>query len=80
MILFLNIGGGEMMLILMFALLFFGSKNIPEIARGLGKGMRQFKDAMAGVQYEIEKEVQEVKKQENLKEIEKILKEDNKVE
>ena len=33
--------------------LFFGSKNIPELAKGLGKGMREFKDAMAGIENEV---------------------------
>ena len=65
-----------MMVIVMFILIFFGSKNMPEMARGLGKGMRQFKDAMNGVQYEIEKEMNEIKKQENLKDVESLLKEE----
>jgi TatA/E family protein of Tat protein translocase len=53
-LLFLNIGGGEMVLILMVVLLFFGSKNIPNLARGLGKGLREFKDATEGIKREIE--------------------------
>jgi sec-independent protein translocase protein TatA len=76
-LLFLNIGGGEMLVILLFVLLFFGSKNLPDLARGLGKGIRQFKDAVNGVQYEIQKEANEIKRQENIKEIEKILKDDS---
>ena len=58
-LIFLNVGGGEMVIILLFVLMFFGSKNIPELARGLGKGMREIKDAMDGVQREIKKEVNE---------------------
>lgn len=42
--------------------MFFGSKKIPELARGLGKGMREFKDATSGVQREIEKGMQDVQK------------------
>lgn len=41
------------MVIMLFVLLFFGSKKIPDLARGLGRGMREFKDAMNGVQTEI---------------------------
>lgn len=52
-LLFLNLGGGEIFLILLVVLLFFGSKQIPELAKGLGRGMRDFKDAMNGVEREI---------------------------
>jgi sec-independent protein translocase protein TatA len=38
-----NLGGGEILLILVFVLIFFGPKKIPEIAQGLGKGIREFK-------------------------------------
>ena len=63
MILFLeSLGGGELLVILLFILLFFGSKNIPGLARGLGKGIREFKDAMNGVQSEIRQGMYEVEK------------------
>lgn len=52
-LLFLNLGGGEVFLILLVVLLFFGSKRIPELAKGLGKGMREFKDAMSGIEREV---------------------------
>ncbi len=52
-LLFLNLGGGEIFVILLVVLLFFGSKQIPELAKGLGRGMRDFKDAMNGVEREI---------------------------
>ena len=52
-ILFLNLGGGEIFVILLVVLLFFGSKRIPELAKGLGKGMREFKDAMSGIENEV---------------------------
>ena len=48
-LMFLNLGGSEVMLILLVILLFFGSKNIPNLARGLGKGMREFREATGGV-------------------------------
>ena len=50
---FLNMGGGEVFVILLVVLLFFGSKRIPELAKGLGKGMREFKDAMSGIEREV---------------------------
>ncbi|MEP7265421.1 MAG: twin-arginine translocase TatA/TatE family subunit [Bacteroidota bacterium] len=53
-ILFLeSLGGGELLVIMLFILIFFGSNKIPDLARGLGKGMREIKDAMNGVQSEI---------------------------
>ncbi|MCE2847157.1 MAG: twin-arginine translocase TatA/TatE family subunit [Sphingobacteriales bacterium] len=63
-ILFLeSLGGGELLLILVFILIFFGSKNIPGLARGLGKGIREMKDAMNGVQQEIRKGIHEVERE-----------------
>lgn len=62
-LLFFNMGGGEIMVILLFVLLFFGSKRIPEFARGLGKGIRQFKDAANDIQRDIEDSVKETKKE-----------------
>ena len=53
-LLFFNLGGGEIFIIMVVILLFFGSKRIPDLARGLGKGMREFKDAMSGVQRDLE--------------------------
>lgn len=52
-LLFLNLGGGEVFVIMLVVLLFFGSKRIPELAKGLGKGMREFKDAMNGIENEV---------------------------
>ena len=41
----LFIGGPEIFIILLFVVLFFGANKIPELARGLGKAMRELKDA-----------------------------------
>jgi TatA/E family protein of Tat protein translocase len=61
-LLFLNsLGGGELMLILLVVLLFFGANKIPELARGLGKGIREFKDAADGIQREIQKTADPIK-------------------
>jgi len=54
---FLNMGGGEVMLILAVVLLLFGGKKLPELARGLGKGIRDFKDASEGVKREIHRNI-----------------------
>jgi sec-independent protein translocase protein TatA len=60
--LFLNLGGGEVFVIVLVVVMLFGSKQIPEIARGLGKGMREVKDAMNGVETEIRREITKVEK------------------
>ena len=60
--LFLNLGGGEVFVIVLVIVMLFGSKQIPELARGLGKGMREVKDAMNGVETEIRKEITKVEK------------------
>ncbi|MBC7695401.1 MAG: twin-arginine translocase TatA/TatE family subunit [Burkholderiales bacterium] len=52
-ILFLNLGGGEVVLILLVILLMFGGKGVPNIAKALGKGIREFKDATNGIQKDI---------------------------
>jgi sec-independent protein translocase protein TatA len=41
-----NLGPMELIIILLIVLLLFGGRKIPEIAKGLGKGIRDFKDAM----------------------------------
>jgi sec-independent protein translocase protein TatA len=43
-----NIGTGEIILLLLLALLLFGAKRLPEIGRSVGKGMREFKDSVSG--------------------------------
>lgn len=57
---FLNMGSGEIMLILVAVLLLFGGKKLPELARGLGKGIRDFKDASDGVKREIHRNINSV--------------------
>jgi sec-independent protein translocase protein TatA len=43
-----GLGVQELMLILIIAMFFFGGKKLPEIAKGLGKGIREFKHASEG--------------------------------
>jgi sec-independent protein translocase protein TatA len=70
--LFLNIGSGEMILIVFAALMLFGGEKLPELARGLGKGIRDFKDASEDVKREINNQINnyEEKKTEAVKTIE----------
>ena len=48
-----NLGAGEILLIVLVILILFGSKKIPELAQGIGKGMREFKKALNEVQEDI---------------------------
>lgn len=45
---FLGLGGPEVMVVLVIVLLLFGGKKIPELMKGLGKGIKEFKDASKG--------------------------------
>ncbi|MDX1627535.1 MAG: twin-arginine translocase TatA/TatE family subunit [Fulvivirga sp.] len=47
-------GGWELIVIVLVILIFFGAKKIPELARGLGKGIREFKDATKEIKKDIE--------------------------
>ena len=52
-LLFLNLGAGEIVLIALVVLLLFGGKKIPELMKGLGKGVRNFKDGLKDVEDQI---------------------------
>jgi sec-independent protein translocase protein TatA len=52
---FENIGGSELLVILFVVFIFFGPKKLPEIGKNLGKGIRDFKNAMRDIQSDIEK-------------------------
>ena len=47
-----GLGGQELILILLIILLLFGAKKLPELARGLGKGMKEFKKAQTEIEEE----------------------------
>lgn len=55
LLLFQNIGVWEVLIIALIILLLFGGKKIPELMKGLGKGVRSFKEGMSEVEQEINK-------------------------
>lgn len=57
-----GMGGSEIFLIIAVLLLFFGAKRIPELAKGLGKGIKEFKDASSGLNKDDEEKKIEDKK------------------
>jgi sec-independent protein translocase protein TatA len=62
-ILLFDISGGEILVVVLFVLIFFGSKNIPELMRGLGRGIREFKHATQSIQREIQESANKAKDQ-----------------
>lgn len=54
-----GIGGPELMMILFVVLLLFGANKLPELARGFGKSMREFKKAASGVEEEVRRALEE---------------------
>jgi len=61
-------GGSELILIFMAILLLFGGKKIPELMRGLGKGIREFNSARASIKDELEEGMKPEEKQISAKE------------
>nr|WP_214460606.1 twin-arginine translocase TatA/TatE family subunit [Flavihumibacter fluvii] len=55
-------GGSEWILIILVVLLLFGGKKIPELMRGMGRGIREFNDAKNNVKQEIEEGMKEKEK------------------
>jgi sec-independent protein translocase protein TatA len=55
----MSLGWNEILLILLVVLLLFGGRKIPELMRGLGKGIREFNDAKNNVRKEIEEGISE---------------------
>ena len=51
-----NLGAGEIFLVIALFVLFFGAKKIPELAKGIGRGIREFKDASKDIKDTIEEE------------------------
>ncbi len=57
--LILGMGTGEIVVVALILLLLFGGKKIPELMRGLGRGVREFNDAKSGIKNEIQKGMNE---------------------
>ena len=55
-----SIGGWEVLLIFLVVLLLFGAKKLPELAKGLGKGIREFKGAVEGIEKEFDDAVDSI--------------------
>lgn len=64
----LNLGTGEIIAIVLIILLLFGGRKIPELMRGLGKGVKSFKQGMNEVEEEIKKPFDDLDKKEKEKE------------
>ncbi|HIW65432.1 MAG TPA: twin-arginine translocase TatA/TatE family subunit [Candidatus Alistipes intestinipullorum] len=56
-----NLGAGEIIIIALIVLLLFGGKKIPELMKGIGKGVRSFKDGMNNIERDIESTDQDTK-------------------
>jgi TatA/E family protein of Tat protein translocase len=54
-----GIGGPELMMIMFIVLLLFGANRLPELARGMGKSIREFKKAASGVENEVRRAMEE---------------------
>src|SRR5665811_1094254 len=67
-------GGGELFIIVLVVIMLFGSKKIPELARGLGKGMREIKNATDDIQREIREGAREMNIPKNPLDIERQVK------
>ena len=57
---FENIGGGEILVILFVVFIFFGPKKLPELGKNIGKGIREFRNAMNSVQRDIENSTKDI--------------------
>jgi sec-independent protein translocase protein TatA len=57
-----NLGTGEIILLALAVLLLFGGKKIPELMRGIGKGVRNFKDGVKGVEDDLKIDAEKIGK------------------
>ena len=63
-----NLGATEIILIALVVLLFFGGKKIPELMKGLGKGVKSFKEGVNGIEKDIKSEPEKKETSENTEE------------
>lgn len=57
LLLFGSFGAGEVIVIALIVLLLFGGKKIPELMKGIGKGVKSFKDGVKGIEDEINTDI-----------------------
>ena len=62
-----NLGTGEIIIIAIIVLLLFGGKKIPELMKGIGKGVRNFKDGVKGIEDDINADPEDNNKADNNK-------------
>lgn len=67
-LIFGNIGATEIILIALVVLLFFGGKKIPELMKGLGKGVKSFKEGVNGIEKDLKAEPEKKETAENTEE------------
>jgi len=58
----MGVSGSEILIVFLFILIFFGAGKIPELARGLGKGLREFRKAADDIKSEIHNSTSDIKK------------------
>lgn len=59
-VLLFSLGGPEIMLVAFVVLLLFGGKKLPELMKGLGKGIREFNNAKASIETEVKESIREI--------------------
>ena len=64
LLLFGSFGAGEVIVIALIVLLLFGGKKIPELMKGIGKGVKSFKDGVKGIEDEINADITKDEKKE----------------
>jgi len=62
LLLFGTLGATEIIIIALIVLLLFGGRKIPELMKGIGKGVKSFKDGVKGIEDDLKEEDEEIKK------------------
>ena len=62
-----SVGGPELFLILLIIVILFGAKKLPELARGLGEGIREFRKAARDIQDEVGKDSKQIEEKKETK-------------
>lgn len=57
-----SLGGTEIFIIALIILLLFGGRKLPELMKGLGKGIREFNNAKANIESEVKESIKEIEK------------------